>query len=112
MNSLIKNNTWKLVSKPKNKKIIGCKYIYKKKHVVPGVEKERFKARLVAKGFSQAECIDYNEIFSPLVKHVFIRLLLYIVAMYDLELEQLDVKTTFYMVIYMKRSIWINLMVL
>ena len=33
--------------------------------------------------------------FSPVVKHSSIRALLGIVAMYDLELEQLDVKTTF-----------------
>ena len=58
MDSLIKNNTWKLVPKPKNKKIIGCKWIFKRKPAVPGVEKERFKARLVAKGFSQIEGVD------------------------------------------------------
>ena len=39
--------------------------------------------------------MDYNEIFSPVVKHTSIRLLLSIVALEDLELEQLDVKTAF-----------------
>lgn len=50
---------------------------------------------LVAKGFSQKEEIDYNEIFSPMVKHVSIRLMLSIVVNKDYELEQLDVKTVF-----------------
>jgi len=33
--------------------------------------------------------------FSPVVKHTFIRMLLAIVVQFDLELEQMDVKTTF-----------------
>uniref|UniRef100_A0A2N9IN85 Integrase catalytic domain-containing protein n=1 Tax=Fagus sylvatica TaxID=28930 RepID=A0A2N9IN85_FAGSY len=60
-----------------------------------GVEASRFKARLVAKGYSQRESIDFNEVFSPVVKYSSIRVLLSMVAMFDLELEQLDVKTAF-----------------
>ena len=40
-------------------------------------------------------CIDFNDVFSPVVKHSSIRTLLSIVAMHDYELEQLDVKTAF-----------------
>ena len=57
--------------------------------------KPRFKARLVAKGFTQVEGIDYSEIFSPVVKHCSIRIILGLVNQYDLELEQLDVKIAF-----------------
>ena len=69
MESLQKNKTWELVKLPKGKKAIGCKWIFYKKETLSEKECENFKARLVAKGYSQREGIDYNEIFSPIVKH-------------------------------------------
>ena len=53
MTSLDKNQTLKLVRRPSKHKVIGCKWVFKLKSGVPGVEKPRFKARLVAKGYSQ-----------------------------------------------------------
>jgi len=50
---------------------------------------------LIVRGCSQKECIDFNEVFSPVLRHTSIRVLLTFVALFDLELEQLDVKTTF-----------------
>lgn len=75
---------------------MGCKWIYKRKEGIPWVEKPRYKARLVAKGYTQVEGIDYKEIFSPIVKHFSIRILLALVAFNDMEFEQMDVKTTFF----------------
>ncbi|KAA0042266.1 retrovirus-related Pol polyprotein from transposon TNT 1-94 [Cucumis melo var. makuwa] len=46
-------------------------------------DKVKFKARLVAKGFKQKEGVDYNEIFSPVVKHTSIGILLAIIAWRD-----------------------------
>ena len=95
MQSLHKNRTWELVRLPKGKKAIGCKWVYAKKEGFPDKNEIRYKARLVAKGYAQKEGIDYNEVFSPVVKHSSIRILLALVAQYDLELVQLDVKTAF-----------------
>lgn len=95
MDSLEKNETWSLIDRPEGERTIGCKWIYKIKPGIPGGEDKRYKGRVVAKGYSQVEGIDYNEVFSPVVKHVTIRLLLSLVVHQDLELEQLDLKTSF-----------------
>ena len=49
--------------------------------------KKRFKARLVVKGFAQKKGIDFDEIFSPVVKMTSIHTVLSIVATEDLHLE-------------------------
>ncbi|KAK9215025.1 hypothetical protein WN944_007028 [Citrus x changshan-huyou] len=95
MKSLHQNQTWELVKLPKGKRVIGNKWVYTKKQGSPNQTTPRYKARLVAKGFAQKEGIDYNEVFSPVVKHTSIRILLALVAEYELELAQLDVKTAF-----------------
>ena len=55
----------------------------------------RYKARIVVKGFQQKKGVDFDEIFSPIVKMTSIRTMLSIAANMDLEVEQLDVKTAF-----------------
>lgn len=95
LESLHKNKTWDLVQLPKGKTTIGCKWVYKKKEGIDEFENVRYKARLVAKGFNQKKGIDYDEVFSPVAKHTSIRVLLAMVALFDMELEQLDVKTAF-----------------
>ena len=79
----------------KEKKVIGCKWVYAKKLRSLKEDTVRYKARLVAKDYTQKEDIDYNEVFSPVVKHSSIRILLALVAQYELELDQLDMKTAF-----------------
>ena len=95
MESFHKNGTWDMVRLPKEKKVIRCKWVFKKKEGTPGVENARYKVRLVAKGYNQILGVDFIDVFSPVVKHSSIRALLGIVAFHDYELEQLDVKTAF-----------------
>jgi hypothetical protein len=56
---------------------------------------KRYKTRLVSKGYSQKEGIVFHKIFSSVVNLVSIRVVLALVSLLDIELEQLDVKTTF-----------------
>ncbi len=92
--SLLVNNTWSLVPLPKSRKPISCKWVFKIKHGVD-VEVERYKARLVARGFTQTFGVDYNETFAPVAKFVSIRCILALAAIEDMEIHQMDVKTTF-----------------
>jgi hypothetical protein len=49
----------------------------------------------VAKGFTQREGIDYTETFSPVSCKDSLKIIMALVAHFDLELHQMDVKTTF-----------------
>jgi len=73
MESLEKNGTWDLVKLPKDKKPVRCKWIFKRKEVMSPSKPARYKARLVAKGYSQILGIDFNDVFSLVVKHSSIR---------------------------------------
>ncbi|GJV20747.1 retrotransposon protein, putative, ty1-copia subclass [Tanacetum coccineum] len=95
IDSLRKNKTWELVDYPVRQKLVSCKWLFKIKEGIEGVQKLRYKARLVARGFTQRAGIDYNEVFSPVVQHTSIRVILALTAYKDYELEQLDVKTAF-----------------
>ena len=55
----------------------------------------KYKACLVVKGFGQKQGIDFDEIFSLVVKMCSIRVILGLATSMNLELEQLDVKTVF-----------------
>ena len=94
MDSLEKNKTWELVKLPKDRKTVGCKWVFKFKKQVDG-KVERYKSKLVTKGNSQMEGIDYHDIFSLVVELASIRIVLALVVLLYLKLDQLEVKTTF-----------------
>jgi hypothetical protein len=70
------------------------KWVFKKNMNTIG-QVEKFKAHLVAKGYSQVKRVDFGEIFSPIAKLTSIRVVMSLVATIDLEIEYMDVKTTF-----------------
>ncbi|RVW60561.1 Retrovirus-related Pol polyprotein from transposon RE1 [Vitis vinifera] len=92
MSALEKTSTWEIVDLPKDKNMVGCKWIFTIKHRANG-SVERLKARLVAKGFTQAYGVDYQETF--VAKLNVVRVLLSLAANMDWSLNQLDVKKAF-----------------
>jgi len=94
LKSMAQNGVWDLVELPEGCKRVGCKWVFKTKHDSQG-NIERHKARLVAKGFTQKNGIDYKETFSPVSKKDSFRIIIALVAHYDLELHQMDVKISF-----------------
>jgi hypothetical protein len=51
-NSLLKNQTWDLVTLPSGRKLVICRWVYKTKSVADG-QISIYKARLVSKGYQQ-----------------------------------------------------------
>ena len=92
--SMAHNDVWDLVDLPLRCKPIGCKWVFKTRHSPDG-KVERYKAKLVAKGYSQRDGINYKKTFSSVSTKDVFRVFMALVAHFDLELHQMDVKTTF-----------------
>jgi hypothetical protein len=67
LDQIEKNNTWNLVPRPKDKNVIGRKWVYKNKLNEDG-QVTMNKARLVCKGYAQVEGIDFEETFSQVAR--------------------------------------------
>jgi hypothetical protein len=94
MKSLHENHTYELVELLKGKRALKNKWVFRCK-IEPNRSQPQYKARLVVNGFSQKKGIDFEEIFSPVVKMSSIKVVLDLAANINLEIEQLDVKTAF-----------------
>ena len=56
---------------------------------------EKYKARLVIKGCRKTKGLDYFDTYSPVMRINSIKMVLAIFALRNLEIHQMDVKTTF-----------------
>lgn len=93
--SLHKAGTWgEPVERPKGANVVGCKYVLTIKRN-PDLSISKYKVRLVARGFTQRYGIDYTETYSPVAAYPSIRMFLALVAHFDLELHQMDVKSAY-----------------
>lgn len=92
--SLIKNNTWKLVERPKNQRVIGSRFVLRNKYTSEGAIEKR-KARVAARGFSQRPGVDFHETFAPVARMSSIRSAIAAAAQKGMKIEQLDVTTAY-----------------
>ena len=89
LEALRKRDVFEVCDLPKGQKTIKSRWVFDMK------TDGRKKARLVAKGFSQIEGIDYNELFSPVVRFETVRLMLALAALNGWHVSALDVKSAY-----------------
>ena len=94
MKPLHENHIYDLVEHPKGKRALKNKWVFRCK-IEPNISQPKYKARLVVKEFDKKKGINFDEIFSLVVKMSFIRVVLGLPTKMNLEIEQLDVKTAF-----------------
>ncbi|KAG8497019.1 hypothetical protein CXB51_008248 [Gossypium anomalum] len=94
LNMIQKNDTWELVNRLENRKVIGVKWVFRTKTNSDG-SLNKHKARLVVKGYSQQQGVDFFETFAPVARLDTIRLLFALAAQKQWKVHQLDVKSAF-----------------
>ena len=97
LDQLHKNETWTLVLKDDiepGHRPLGGKWVSKIKRDVNG-NVAWFKARCVVKGYLQQYGVDFNQTFAAVVKPMVFRVFFAIAIFYDLDIDQMDVKTAF-----------------
>jgi Reverse transcriptase (RNA-dependent DNA polymerase)/Integrase core domain/GAG-pre-integrase domain/gag-polypeptide of LTR copia-type/Chromo (CHRromatin Organisation MOdifier) domain len=94
LNSLTQQCVFIPSNLPKDRKAIGCRWVFTVKRDSNNII-IKHKARLVVQGFRQQEGIDYFDTFSPTVRIKSIKYLLAIAAQEDLNIKQLDFDTAF-----------------
>lgn len=88
------NDAWELMDGPPDSTtVVPCKWVFKRKISESGEVK--YRARLVAKGCVQKAGVDYGDVFSPVVRHSTLRLLIALAVRLDLKITHIDVKTAF-----------------
>lgn len=92
--SLLENKTWILVPRPRNKKVLSNRWVFKTKSNQKG-EVEKFKARLVVRGHTQREGVDYEETFAPVSRYETIRTLLAASVDEEMYIHQMDVVSAY-----------------
>ena len=89
LEALHKCKVFELTQLPPGRKAIKNRWVFDIK------SDGRKKARLVAKGFSQVEGIDFDEIFSPVMRFETVRLLFALSTLEGWHISALDVKNAF-----------------
>ena len=94
LSQIEKNDTWELVPRPKDKNVIGTKWVFRNKLDENG-QVTRNKAKLVCKGYAQIEGVDFEEYFSLVARMEAIRMILAYACSKRIKFYQMDVKSTF-----------------
>jgi hypothetical protein len=94
LNKIEKNETWELVPRPKDKNVIGTKWLFINKLNEYG-QVTRNKARLVCNGYAQVEGIYFEETFALVSRMEEIRMIMAYACSKRIKVYQMDVKLAF-----------------
>jgi hypothetical protein len=94
LDQIEKNDTWELVPRPKDKNVIGTKWVYRNELNEYG-QVTRNKARLVCKGYAQVEGINFEETFSPVARMEAILLFLAYACSKNIKVYHMEIKSAF-----------------
>ena len=94
IDSILRNQTWNMVDRPRIKKLITGKWLFKIKRGSTSVP-DKLKAQVITRGFQQHEGIDYTDIFAPVIRWSTIRIMIALVTKKKWSINQMDVVTTF-----------------
>lgn len=92
--SLIRNDTWKVVSRPIDRKVLTSRWVFKRK-LGPDGSIRKYKGRLVACGCHQIHGEDFTETFASVVRSGSYRVLFALAATFGWTIHQMDVVTAF-----------------
>jgi hypothetical protein len=94
LGSIKENKTWSFVDLQRGQKAIGLKWVFKLKHDEHG-DVVKHKARLVAKGYVQRQGVDFDEVFAPVARMEYVRVMIILAAHLNWSVHHMDVKSAF-----------------
>ena len=92
--ALERNNTYEIVQRPENSKVIPCTTVFKIKQHNDGTI-DKYKVRVCARGDKQKYGVDYHETFAPVVRFETLRVIFAIATIMNWELGQMDVSSAY-----------------
>ena len=93
LKSLEELNTWDIVKKPTNAKLVSTKWVFRKKINPDGTI--RYKSRLVARGFDQTHGVDWYRSYAPTLSLGSLRIFLANASKQKLKVRSLDIKAAY-----------------
>ena len=95
MEQLLAQKVYELVERKRDMNVLGNRWVYKAKRAPTSGEISKFRSRLVAKGFKERFGIEFTETFSSNIRMDAVRLMLALVAYYDLDCWHFDIRAYF-----------------
>ena len=95
MEQMYSQKVYELVERVRDMHVLDNRWVYKAKRAPTSGEISKFRSRLVAKGFKERYGIEFTETFSSNIRMDAVRLMLALIAHYDLDCWHFDIRAYF-----------------